>query len=100
METCERCNGTGQLKAYGHVQNGVCFLCSGTGEVKPKKASKPSSKSIQKEQERLAKVAEFNRKTELAKVLYAGETSVDSSHPYYYAHAIEMAKQDNVWETL
>ena len=27
---CPRCNGTGRLPQYNHIQNGVCFKCGGT----------------------------------------------------------------------
>lgn len=29
---CPKCAGTGHLSEYSHVQGGVCFRCSGTGE--------------------------------------------------------------------
>ena len=29
--TCSRCNGTGYLPQYSHVENGVCFKCWGEG---------------------------------------------------------------------
>lgn len=32
-EKCKRCNGTGHLQAYRHVDNGTCFSCGGTGRV-------------------------------------------------------------------
>jgi len=28
---CHKCNGTGFLKQYEHVNNGVCYACDGTG---------------------------------------------------------------------
>lgn len=31
--TCSKCNGTGNLKNYSHVMNGVCFKCNGTGDL-------------------------------------------------------------------
>ena len=30
-EACPRCSGTGYLSYYGHVYNGVCFKCNGSG---------------------------------------------------------------------
>lgn len=30
QSTCPRCNGTGRLPQYNHIQNGVCFKCGGT----------------------------------------------------------------------
>ena len=31
--TCDRCNGTGYLPQYRHVENGICFKCWGEGVV-------------------------------------------------------------------
>ena len=31
--TCPRCNGAGELPEFRHIQDGVCFLCWGTGRV-------------------------------------------------------------------
>jgi DnaJ-class molecular chaperone len=30
---CPRCNGKGVLRAYGHIRDGICFNCGGTGKV-------------------------------------------------------------------
>ena len=30
-ETCGKCNGTGYIGHYKHIENGVCFACNGTG---------------------------------------------------------------------
>lgn len=30
---CNKCNGTGFLKHYEHVNNGTCYSCNGTGGV-------------------------------------------------------------------
>lgn len=27
--TCSRCNGTGYLSQYAHVEGGICFKCRG-----------------------------------------------------------------------
>lgn len=32
--TCPFCNGTGHLPHFNHVQNGVCFACGGSGELR------------------------------------------------------------------
>ena len=32
-KTCERCNGTGYLPQYSHIENGICFSCWGEGVV-------------------------------------------------------------------
>lgn len=29
MKACDRCNGTGFLTQYSHIQNGLCFKCNG-----------------------------------------------------------------------
>lgn len=31
-EGCERCAGRGSIEHYGHVEQGICFECDGTGE--------------------------------------------------------------------
>ena len=30
---CDKCGGTGRLKHYAHVDNGVCFKCGGNGKT-------------------------------------------------------------------
>jgi RecJ-like exonuclease len=48
---CPRCNGNGKIEKYNHVENGICFECSGSGRV------------TQEEKERIEKdiVRETNR---------------------------------------
>lgn len=31
--TCVRCNGTGYLPQFKHVENGICFKCRGSGAL-------------------------------------------------------------------
>ena len=31
--TCGKCDGKGVLSYYGHIANGVCFDCQGTGKI-------------------------------------------------------------------
>ena len=33
MKTCPKCNGSGYLKGFTHVENGICFCCLGSGKV-------------------------------------------------------------------
>lgn len=33
LDMCNKCNGTGFLKHYEHVNNGTCYSCNGTGGV-------------------------------------------------------------------
>jgi DnaJ-class molecular chaperone len=33
MIKCNRCDGTGRLPHFGHVNNGVCLKCRGAGKV-------------------------------------------------------------------
>lgn len=40
QEVCSKCGGTGQLPEYGHVDNGVCFKCAGSGKGKLRKKLK------------------------------------------------------------
>lgn len=32
-EKCRKCNGTGYISIYNHIESGVCFDCKGTGEI-------------------------------------------------------------------
>lgn len=33
MVTCTKCDGRGKLRAFGHIENGKCFLCAGSGKL-------------------------------------------------------------------
>lgn len=37
VETCNRCEGKGNIPEYSHILNGVCFNCWGTGDYSFKK---------------------------------------------------------------
>jgi hypothetical protein len=39
MNDCPKCGGSGFIGAFGHIVSGRCFLCGGTGRVKPGAAS-------------------------------------------------------------
>lgn len=43
---CNKCNGSGKLGHYSHIDEGVCFACKGSGEVvknrKPKGLKLPT----------------------------------------------------------
>lgn len=41
---CPRCNGTGSVPQFKHVQDGVCFRCGGTGMSYP---DKPQPENIE-----------------------------------------------------
>jgi hypothetical protein len=30
--TCDRCNGSGYIPRYNHIENGICFKCRGNKE--------------------------------------------------------------------
>lgn len=32
LQSCKRCNGSGYIPDYKHVQDGICFSCWGTGD--------------------------------------------------------------------
>lgn len=106
MEQCERCNGKGHIKAYGHVMDGVCFKCGGSGKQEAKKVRKPSAKQLAakaaKEARREADAQEYNRKlTEVVK-RYTGDPRirVAQDHDWYKQHCIQWAQFDGVWDTL
>lgn len=96
---CNKCNGKGYIHAFDHVAGGVCFRCAGNRWMKIRK---PSKAQVEKEEIRKAREIENNRKLDAAMAQYANDSRlrVSTSHPYYYAHAMELAKKDGVWETL
>ncbi len=96
MYQCPRCDGDGRIKEYGHIQSGICFKCSGTGKVN----RKPSTPKARKRNPEV--LAENNRKNAAAIELYKNDNraGVEYGNPYFYMHAIELAKKDGVWDTL
>lgn len=38
---CPRCHGEGVIRAFAHVENGLCFKCRGRGTLRPKSAKAP-----------------------------------------------------------
>ncbi len=66
---CPRCGGSGKTE-FSHVVEGVCFMCSGFGEVFPKRVveltEKANVRKANKEAKRLAEaeVIELRRKEE------------------------------------
>ena len=41
-DPCSKCGGTGNIPQFGHVDEGICYWCKGTG-VEPKGKRKPKS---------------------------------------------------------
>ena len=37
---CTNCSGTGRVAHYAHIDNGVCYVCSGTGKCRADLPSK------------------------------------------------------------
>lgn len=58
MCKCPKCNGTGVVE-FVHIENGKCFLCSGTGEITTQQA-----KRIELENEKAIQNQETNRENE------------------------------------
>lgn len=46
MVTCPKCKGKGNVNGYENIQNGICFMCSGTGKVPETKVKQRYSMSI------------------------------------------------------
>jgi hypothetical protein len=34
---CQKCDGTGRIRAFSHIEDGSCFQCSGTGVRRPRR---------------------------------------------------------------
>ena len=45
---CSRCGGSGHLGQFGHVENGVCFRCNGTGTELPRPRITPQMRDAAK----------------------------------------------------
>ena len=48
--SCCKCSGTGYIKGFSHIQNGVCFTCSGSGKVLSYKTSEQKQKNYELKQ--------------------------------------------------
>ena len=49
---CPRCDGTGYIKGYSHVKDGICFKCDGTGKAAATAANVAAHKAAQAEKNR------------------------------------------------
>jgi hypothetical protein len=36
LDSCGKCDGTGVIQAFRHIDNGVCYACNGVGQVTTK----------------------------------------------------------------
>lgn len=46
-KVCTKCEGTGKLKHFSHVDNGICFKCGGSGKGNRVKIKKQTLKEIE-----------------------------------------------------
>lgn len=60
---CPRCNGNGKIEKYNHVENGICFECSGSGRVTQEEKER-IEKEIAKEVKR-SNTTQTNRQNKL-----------------------------------
>lgn len=104
---CWKCLGSGYIKAFSHIESGVCFTCGGTGkkETRVKTESqkgREASKRAEKEAYHAKKREEFNEKISICVSKYANDSRlrVQPSHQYYETHVYELAVKDGFWETL
>ncbi len=104
---CTRCSGYGKIPSYGHVAEGTCFKCEGSGlmkvSVKTEAAkAKAAAKIAEKQAQTAAGLAENSRKQAKCNERYAGDPrlAVGPTHAYYDTHTRELAQKDGVWNTL
>lgn len=43
---CGKCDGSGRIKAFGHIESGRCFGCAGTGRLDASKLTQSSLKPV------------------------------------------------------
>jgi hypothetical protein len=41
---CDKCQGTGFIEAFQHIDNGTCYKCKGTGKINEPRKSQPAKK--------------------------------------------------------
>lgn len=46
--TCAKCNSTGYIAEYKHIQDGICFDCGGTGDSTKKAWTKEQEENFAK----------------------------------------------------
>jgi RecJ-like exonuclease len=81
--TCGKCDGKGRIEAFGHIHNGLCFWCKGTGQITVN-ATAPATKTT----EQLAADAEWARKAEWLRTCTAAQLARATWQQIYAAHAM------------
>jgi hypothetical protein len=101
-QNCSKCYGKGNIKAFGHVQGGICFNCKGTGKVNAPRKRKPSKAQIEREAQRQQIAARNAIRQQKAFEMYKDDPriSVANDHPWIIQHCQQLAYCDNTWETL
>lgn len=72
MLVCGKCDGTGRLRAFSHIEQGACFQCKGTGKVDAK--SRPT------ESARTESPAEKHRRIEQSLWRWYGAAESERGH--------------------
>lgn len=107
--TCQRCNGKGNIKAFSHVEGGVCFSCGGAKvkQVRVKSEATLKREALKREQKEAyhkAVRAENDRKSQKALEIYKDDPYIIkmSSNPMAYLDVIarELAERDGIWASL
>ena len=56
LVACNKCNGVGRLDEYRGINDGICYLCKGTGQMRPvadalrRKVKQPSQKKLMQDE--------------------------------------------------
>lgn len=60
-QPCSKCHGTGTITRYGHVVEGICFQCKGSGVTKKRREIKEKVKAGRPEPKRWEDLSEDER---------------------------------------
>lgn len=98
--TCPRCDGTGTISEYAHIQDGQCFKCNGTGAINYRK---PATKKVNVIKEARTAQYQIVRKSYLRKIAGLDKVwnsprmTVEKNHPDAEIHAMEVFEWHERW---
>ncbi len=101
---CHKCQGTGFISEYRHVENGVCFACGGTGEVDINESKERAPLKSEEICDLYTLLRETAGKYEIAQFF----VYFDKRAPMYFVHTLDNYIQRNsdleemrsVWRSL
>lgn len=75
--TCPKCQGKGYISNYKHVEDGICFLCYGSGVITQEEYTAYENEGIRRDAARAKKLQVMNDQYEKAKAERAVKRAED-----------------------